>query len=153
MKTETYLQTSEGNVFATNYPENHPEMKRLIRKEGETLYRAQVLNSALKMIAPKSTIYCKLESVSASGMTRRISLFVVDKGDLVRINHTAATLTGRKLSDKGGIVCNGCGMDMGFDLVYALGRALWPLGTVAPHGTRNGQPDFDGGYALRHSWI
>jgi hypothetical protein len=42
-------------------------------------------------------------------------------------------------------------MDMGFDLVYSLGSALWPNGTDTPHGTRNGEPDSDGGYALKQS--
>lgn len=37
--------------------------------------------------------------------------------------------------------------------VYSLGRTLWPDGTRAPHGRRNGQPDSDGGYALKHSWL
>lgn len=53
----------------------------------------------------------------------------------------------------GGIKCDGCGMDMGFQLVYSLGRTLWPLGTHEPHGKRNGQPDREGGYALKHRWL
>lgn len=44
-------------------------------------------------------------------------------------------------------------MDMGFHVVYALGSALWPDGTPAPHGTRNGEPDTAGGYALKHEWL
>ena len=80
-------------------------------------------------------------------MQRRISLHTIHKGELIPLDHAVSVLTGRTLSDKGGIVCNGCGMDMGFDLVYSLGYSIWPK------GTRNGQPDKDGGYALRHSWI
>ena len=45
------------------------------------------------------------------------------------------------------------GMDMGFAVVYDLGLSLWPAGTPAPHGTRNGEPDANGGYALKHSWL
>jgi hypothetical protein len=48
---------------------------------------------------------------------------------------------------------SGAGMDMGFELVYRLGQAMWPNGTPEPHGTRNGQPDSDGGYALEHKWL
>lgn len=55
--------------------------------------------------------------------------------------------------DRSGIKIGGAGMDMGFALVYALGRTLWPDGTKKPHGTRNGEPDRDGGYALNHSWL
>lgn len=55
--------------------------------------------------------------------------------------------------DRQGIKVGGTGMDMGFHLVYGLGRTLWPDGTAKPHGTRNGEPDRDGGYALKHSWL
>jgi hypothetical protein len=42
---------------------------------------------------------------------------------------------------------------MGFAAVYNLGYALWPNGTPEPHGTRNGVPDRDGGYALKQCWL
>jgi hypothetical protein len=41
-------------------------------------------------------------------------------------------------------------MDVCFAAVYNLGRTLWPNGTDKPHGTRNGTPDTDGGYALKN---
>lgn len=56
-------------------------------------------------------------------------------------------------SDQQGIRVGGCGMDMGFNLVYNLGATLWPKGTKKPHGTRNGEPDTAGGYALKHRWL
>lgn len=55
-------------------------------------------------------------------------------------------------ADLQGIKVGGCGMDMGFHIVYGLGSTLWPKGTPRPHGTRNGEPDRDGGYALNHEW-
>lgn len=148
-----YMKTAAGDVFSTSFPEYHKECKQLTRAEGEKLYRAQVLTEAKRKIKPGQKIYCTLRHVSSSGMSRRISLHTVHKGELIPLDHTAAILTGRTLSDKGGIVCNGCGMDMGFDLVYSLGYAIWPKGTPKAHGTRNGEPDRDGGYALKHSWI
>lgn len=30
---------------------------------------------------------------------------------------------------------------------------LKPDGAPAPHGTRNGEPDTAGGYALKHEWL
>ena len=153
MKNAYYMQTAAGDVFSTSYPEYHKECKQLSRAEGEKLYRAQVLKEAKQKIKPGQKIYCTLRHVSGSGMQRRISLHTVYKGELIPLDHTASILTGRTMSDKGGIVCNGCGMDMGFDLVYSLGYAIWPKGTPKAHGTRNGEPDRDGGYALKHSWI
>lgn len=69
------------------------------------------------------------------------------------IGWRAADAMGRKWHDKSGIAIGGCGMDMGFSLVYDLGRTLWPNGTPKAHSTRNGEPDRDGGYALKHQWI
>ena len=146
-KRDYFMRTPSGDVFRTAHPEYYKECEPLTRTEGEKIYRAQVLADIKKKVKPGQTIYCTLRGVSASGMQRRISLHTIHKGELIPLDHAASVLTGRTLSDKGGIVCNGCGMDMGFDLVYSLSYSIWPK------GTRNGQPDKDGGYALRHSWI
>ncbi|ARK07586.1 hypothetical protein LAV_00211 [Sphingobium phage Lacusarx] len=70
------------------------------------------------------------------------------------IGYTASIAMGRTWdSDKQGIRIGGCGMDMGFSLVYDLGNTLWPKGTRKPHGTLNGKPDKSGGYALKHEWL
>lgn len=79
----------------------------------------------------------------------------VRTGPRVRsIGWIAAKAMGRNFdSDLQGIKIGGCGMDMGFALVYDLGATLWPKGTPKPHGKRNGEPDSEGGYALKHSWL
>lgn len=55
--------------------------------------------------------------------------------------------------DRQGLKVGGCGMDMGFHVVYSLGQTVWPKGTKKPHSTRNGEPDRAGGYALKHQWL
>jgi len=156
-KATYYMQTPDGEVFRTLHPECHKECTQLPRAEGVDAYRKQVLAEVKRKIKPGQKIYCTLRSVSASGMSRRISVHIIHEGELISLDNTVAVLTGRTLSDKGGIVCTGCGMDMGFDmgfdLVCSLGRAIWPKGTPKAHSTRNGQPDKDGGYALKHVWI
>ena len=108
----------------------------------------------LEILKPGATIYTVLKHVSASGMSRSIQLKIVQNGDICDITYPAARAMGDKIDPKnGGIKIGGCGMDMGFALVYNLGRVLWPHGTPEPHGTRNGEPDNDGGYALRQRWI
>lgn len=115
-----------------------------------------------KWIKPGSTIYTVLRHRSASGMTRSIDLLQIIPRDeyskrpsLRQLSSLAAQAMGDRPIDckHGGIKVGGCGMDMGFSLVYELGRALWPNGTRKPHGTRNGSPDTDGGYAIKHQWI
>ena len=105
-------------------------------------------------LAPGQTIYTVLRRRSASGMSRSISLVVVRDGSIWDITYFAARALDHKVDQKnGGVKVSGCGMDMGFHLVYELGRCLWSEGTPKPQGTRNGEPDRDGGYALRHQWL
>ncbi len=108
----------------------------------------------LEILKPGMTVFTVLKHVSASGMSRSIQLKIVQDGDICDISRYAARAMGDKIDSKhGGIKIGGCGMDMGFALVYNLGAVLWPKGTPELHGTRNGEPDRDGGYALRQRWI
>lgn len=126
----------------------------------------EVRKELLKKLKPGQMVYTILRHCSASGMSREISVMAlcpttIYKGDktykvirphildglIVRLDN------GWKIGTHGGIKVGGCGMDMGFHLVYCLGLALWPKGTKKPHGTRNGEPDRDGGYALKQQWL
>ena len=107
----------------------------------------------LSILSPGSVVYTSLNSVSRSGMSREISLYATKDGEIVNITWHAAAALGDKTGKTGGIKIGGCGMDMGFALVYNLGATLWPNGTQEPHGTRNGEPDTCGGYALKHHWM
>lgn len=73
--------------------------------------------------------------------------------DVDTIDYWVSRALGYRIGSHGGIVMGGCGMDMGFSLVYNLGSALWPNGTPTPHGTRNREPDSTGGYALKSRWL
>ena len=116
--------------------------------------REQAKQNLLEILEPNQTVYTLLRHVSRSGMMRHISLFAVDlNGNLQDITWLVARAMGEKRADNGGIKVGGCGMDMGFHLVYGLGMTLWPNGTDKPHGTRNGEPDHNGGYALKHQWL
>ena len=115
----------------------------------------------------KYIVYTSLNHVSRSGMSRSISLFVaVCRGELQNITSLAATEMGEKRDRYDGITVGGCGMDMGFSLVYNLSSTLFPKGFRC-HGKAcrsndhsNGDRNYDGrhrhtsgGYALSHRWI
>lgn len=124
-------------------------------KEAE---REDAKTRLLAMLKPGDRVYAVLRHVSSSGMSRRISLVIPTtdhegKPAVTSIDWLAARLLSYRQHDRGGLIVGGCGMDMGFHVVYALGSALWPNGTLAPHGTRNGEPDTAGGYALKHEWL
>ncbi len=125
----------------------------------------EALDKLRAMLKPGQTVYCTVRHVAASGMLRRISFFIAycpnegdwnygkDAASIRCIDWLIARACGYMQHDKGGLVVGGCGTDMGFAVVYYLGATLWPDGTPEPHGTRNGEPDSAGGYALKHSWL
>lgn len=68
---------------------------------------------------------------------------------IIEVTSQVAALAGFRTSKDGDIIIGGYGTSRSFELGYSLGLALWPKGTPRPHGTRNGEPDRCGGYALK----
>lgn len=87
-------------------------------------------NELREILKPGTTVRTILRHVSKSGMSREISAVVVGKDGSVRdIDWMIINAgLGYKMGKRGGIVMGGCGMDMGFALVYYLSRALYPNG-------------------------
>jgi len=95
------------------------------------------------------TIYTVIRSVSASGMSRTMSLYVVKENRLINITYYVANLLEWRLVDVNGsrvMRVGGCGMDMGFHAVYTLSRVLF---TSIDNSLING----DKGYSLKQEWI
>ena len=116
--------------------------------------RTQSLAHLREILKPGAEVFTQLRHVSKSGMTRWLDVYAVMDGSIRNITWDVCaaadfTFCGRRHALK----IEGCGMDMGFSAVYSLGRALYPQGTDSPHGMRNGEPDTDGGYALRQRWL
>lgn len=130
-------------------------------KQSERDKSIQYLREKLK---PGDTVNCILRHVSASGMSRHISLFIDGKDGPEPISVPAALAMGEFPKEYHGhmtIKVGGCGMDMGFHLVYNLSRTLFPDGFIPAQAgqtwDRNGadpnERDPDGGYALKHRWL
>jgi len=132
--------------------------------------RSALLDPEAYGIAPGMTIHTVLRHVSASGMTRWISplrLVPDGAGETVHdLTYMAGRLLGYPRNGRHeGLKVGGCGSDMGFEVVYSLGRALFPNGyeCTGPgcnsNDHANGDRDYsphthkDGGYALKHRWI
>lgn len=118
------------------------------------------------------TVFTILRHVSTSHLSRRISVHTFpgfDESGRLEIrtwDHNVAALgIGRQVPDKQGIHIEGMGQDMGFHIVYEMGRSLFPEGFTCPgkncnsNDHRNGDRNYkrhhhnDGGYAFRHRWI
>jgi hypothetical protein len=131
----------EAGNRASATTQNNMTTKASDKKEQEK----QEQKARLREWMPEgSTVYTILRHVSASGMSRDISLVVpwIDesgKVGFIHPNYGAAKILGDRLVSKNGsdaIRIGGCGMDMGFHLVYSLSHAL-----------------YGNGYALNQSWL
>jgi len=135
--------------------------------------REEALEKLREIMTPGAVAQTILRHTSRSGMMRSISIvlngvdysFIVARALIERIDQT-----------HGGIKVAGCGMDMGFHLVYSLASALYPDGfgcigspswprSCPSNDHSNGDRDFaphdavkkpwhkQGGYALRQTWL
>lgn len=154
--------------------------------------RDEAIAKLREWIKPGDTVYTILDHVSSSGMSRaiRVVLPYVAGKDLQTceasergpVNHKDLSVDfihpnyaiGKALDlrhwkrngrEQDALVIGGCGMDMGYHLVYTLARVLYPnftcIGAGCPsndhsNGDRDytvGKPHSDGGYSLRHRWL
>lgn len=131
-----------------------------------------------ELLSPGDMIYTKLVHVSRSGMYRVIDCYVIRSNEPRRISWSVAQLTEGYDRRHEGVKASGCGMDMGFHVVYSLSRTLFPLGfgcigeRCPSNDHTNGDHDYtpntkaedenghfdshwhkDGGYALRQCWL
>lgn len=101
-------------------------MSRARKSDSE---RDEAIARLREWIKPGDTIYTVLRHVSRSGMQREIDLRKVgEDGEIMWLSGMAARAMGDRLGKRDGIVVGGCGMDMGFHLVYNLSRVLFKGG-------------------------
>lgn len=115
-------------------------------KEEQALRREYAFEQLSRHIREGMTIYTNCNSVSKSGMSRRIRCYIaiVDDGkpEIMDITFHVSQVCGYSMNDAG-LLVRGCGMDMGFFLAYELSRVLFA-----------GQLSVDrAGYALRQRWL
>lgn len=142
--TRHYMRdVRSGDVFTTENPQYHQGAERLPAKEGRAAYVAQTATELRAMFEgeERPTVYCVLRDVSRSGMSRRISFFVLRNNRPRCIDHAVSTLiSSASEGRKDGLTVTGCGMDMGFHVVSCLSRALY---------RDHDRPD----YVLSHEWL
>lgn len=163
----TYMRDKDGTVFSTDYPTSHPERERLTNAEGKKARAFYCREELRKLLKPGDEVLTILRHVSRSGMMRHIDCLTMVNGDVRNITKLVADATGVPTTNDCSLKVSGCGMDMGFSVVYDLGARLWPEGFECigdrcpaadhsngdrdrtPHNHGKGQ----GGYALRQRWL
>lgn len=115
---------------------------------------------------PNDTVYTAMTHVSSSGMLRVIRAIIIEDNTPLDISYYVSQVLGwSRDRNHDGVRVSGCGMDMGWHLVYSLSSALFRddftcVGEGCPsndhvNGDRNYEPHkhSDGGYALRQRWL
>jgi hypothetical protein len=106
--------------------------------------KEEAIKTLKENIKKGDVIYTQLNHISQSGMMRHIQLrqiknnYPLDWSRLVAVAlDWKITLEAKnKFGSYNGIKVGGCGMDMGFHLVYTLSRVL-----------------YNDGYAIKHNWL
>lgn len=106
--------------------------------------RADAIERLHEILRPGDTIQVVLQHVSQSGMLRVINAYLIiprkykrRKVDILWLGRSiAAALDWPFDEKKEGVRVDGCGMDMGFHLIYSLAQVL-----------------FGDGYKLEHHWL
>lgn len=107
------------------------------------LEQSDAIERLKSWVMPGDTIYCVLAHKSASGMRRVIRFYKIEASAKTGKSETsdlswniAKALEYGYDEKKEGVIVNGCGMDMGFHVVYSLSDKL-----------------FADGYQLKSSWL
>ena len=133
-----YIRLKDGFVMQTDNPQNWEGCEILTNAEGKRLMAEQAKKSLLNILKPEDIVYTVLRHVSRSGMQRRIDLYTFKDDKKIYLSGYFAYLNGEE-PPKDGYKVGGCGMDMGFHLVYTLSSLLYKKDR--------------GGYELRHEWL
>ena len=108
-------------------------VNKMTKKETE---KKEAIEYIKKHIKKGDTLYTKIVKVSPSGMSRQITILDIKDDTPSYWSYYVSKILGYKLKDNGAIFVKGCGMDMGFHVVYSLSQTL-----------------FNGGYAIKQRWI
>ncbi len=85
----------------------------------------ELLPSVRKALAGSGQIYCSIDTVARSGMSRTIKVLIIHRGEVINLNRTPFAKIYGDSCKNGTVRINGCGMDMLFEATYRLYRFLF----------------------------
>ena len=91
--------------------------------------QAEAIVKLREWLKPGDTVHTILRHVSRSGMQREVGVVIIDKdGNDIHPNYLVSKALGLRVGKRDGLIMGGCGMDMGFALIYELSAKLFPEG-------------------------
>jgi hypothetical protein len=135
----TYLEFDDGLLLETENPQfhNHRNGKQISKAQYKRKKKEFAINELKGALKPGDIVYTVIRHVSASGMSRDIDLYIIKDNRPQYLTNYISYALEYPLSKNRGIKVGGCGMDMGFHVVYTLSSILF---------------DRDG-YALKQEWL
>jgi hypothetical protein len=138
-----YLSTSDNRAYDFNHQPSGNDWQQISQAKGKALEKQQAIDSLkniFNLMPPeKRVIYCVLRSVSKSGMSRVIDFYTIENDKPQYLSGLIRMALGYRMAKNGGLVVGGCGMDMGFHVVYTVASVIYG-------GNR-------GGYEIKSEWI
>ena len=130
----------------------------MTKAQEKEIAKQEAIATLRKMgVKPGATIYTNVTHVARSGMSRRIRCYIITKDTstdrngkrktepgMHDITGLVATACGFARHNGWDIKIGGCGMDMCFQVVYLLGRAMFPDGGPLSVSPRQWQEERDG---------
>ncbi len=96
------------------------KVQKAEQDEARDLLRAEVL--------PGDVLHTVVRSVARSGMSRTLDVYSVRDGELRNLSRLVGLALDYRRNDSGALKVSGCGMDMGFAVVYEVGAVLFADG-------------------------
>jgi hypothetical protein len=127
----------------------------------ETEQQKQATERLKQYLKAGDTVYTVLTHVSRSRMMRHIKVLIARNNEVLDVSYYVSHALNWPLKDDG-VKIEGCGMDMGYHLVYSLSSVLFRQGfdcidkNCPSNDHVNGLNEThhkDGGYALIHRWL
>jgi hypothetical protein len=118
-----YLISPEGFCFESSNPEWHKECQVIKKKEWTEKRRDWAKSQLLETLKDNPRILCKLDHVSTSGMSRRVSVFVIKDSELIRLSQLVSYLCDYRMKEAS-LIIGGCcfcpACQIASDLSYSL---------------------------------
>jgi hypothetical protein len=131
------VEVAADSILAQQYSEKSDSMERLTAKAGAAAYRQQLVRDLTELVQlagrpadhengtpAECVVYGLIRDVSRSGMARSIDFFVIADNQLISITYKLHVVLGYRMAKHSGLYVQGCGMDMIFEVVSNLQRAI-----------------------------
>jgi hypothetical protein len=126
------------NLYIKN---NKKERLIMTKKEVKQQIKKEAIDILKSIIKKDDVLYTQLNHISQSGMMRHISIkYIKDNKPMDITGYIAEANDWKEAKNRfggyNGIKVGGCGMDMGFHVIYNISKTL-----------------FNDGYAIKHQWL